>query len=53
MKNYTIHVSNAKYGHHGNGKEEEEEFGSVESFIEEMIDQNSGDFNDVDSWEIE
>ena len=35
------------------GKEEEEEFGSVESFIEEMIDQNSGDFNDVDSWEIE
>ena len=35
------------------GKEEEEEFGSVESFIEEMIDQNSGDFNDVDSWEID
>jgi len=35
------------------GKEEEEEFGSVESFIEEMIDQNSGDFSDVDSWEIE
>ena len=35
------------------GKEEEEEFGSVESFIEEMIDQNSSDFNDVDSWEIE
>ena len=35
------------------GKEEEEEFGSVESFIEEMIDQNSGDFNEVDSWEIE
>ena len=35
------------------GKEEEEEFGSVESFIEEMIGQNSGDFNDVDSWEIE
>ena len=34
------------------GKEEEEEFGSVESFIEEMIDQNSGDFSDVDSWEI-
>ena len=35
------------------GKEEEEEFGSVEAFIEEMIDQNSGDFNEVDSWEIE
>ena len=35
------------------GKEEQEEFGSVESFIEEMIDQNSGDFNDVDSWEVE
>jgi|TARA_Y100000310_G_C20273705_1_gene619241 uncharacterized protein YggL (DUF469 family) len=35
------------------GKEEEEEFGSVESFIEEMIDQNSYEFNDVDSWEIE
>jgi len=24
------------------GKAEQEEFGSVESFIEEMIDQNSG-----------
>ena len=35
------------------GKEEEEEFGSVESFIEEMIDQNSSDFNDVDMWEVE
>ena len=35
------------------GKEEEEEFGSVESFIEEMIDQNSSDFNDVDNWEID
>ena len=35
------------------GKEEEEEFGSVEAFIEEMIDQNSYEFNDVDSWEIE
>ena len=22
-KNYTIHISNAKYGHQGNGKEEE------------------------------
>jgi hypothetical protein len=35
------------------GKEEEEEFGSVEAYIEEMIDQNSPDFNDVDSWEID
>jgi len=35
------------------GKEEQEEFGSVESFIEEMIDQNSGDFNDVDMWDVE
>jgi len=35
------------------GKQEQEEFGSVESFIEEMIDQNSGDFNDVDSWDVE
>ena len=35
------------------GEEEEEEFGSVEAFIEEMIDQNSGDFNDVYSWEVE
>ena len=26
MKNYTIHVCNAKYGHHGNGKEKEEEY---------------------------
>ena len=35
------------------GKEEEEEFGSVEAYIEEMIDQNSPDFNEVDSWEID
>jgi len=35
------------------GKEEEEEYGSVEAYIQEMIDQNSYDFNDVDSWEIE
>ena len=35
------------------GKEEEEEFGSVEEYIQEMIDQNSPDFNDVDSWEVE
>jgi len=35
------------------GKEEEEEFGSVEEYIQEMIDQNSSDFNDVDSWEID
>jgi len=34
------------------GKQEQEEFGSVESFIQEMIDQNSGDFNDVDSWDV-
>jgi len=24
-KNYTIHISNAKYGHHGNGKKKEKE----------------------------
>jgi len=35
------------------GQSEKEQFGSVESFIEEMIDQNSGDFNDVDSWDVE
>lgn len=34
------------------GTEEQEEFGSVESFIQEMIDQNSSDFNDVDSWDV-
>lgn len=34
-------------------EEDEKEFGNVESFIEEIIDQNIGDFNDVDSWEIE
>ena len=25
IKNYTIHIGNAKYGHHGNGREEENE----------------------------
>ena len=35
------------------GEDEEKEFGSVESFIEEMIDQYSSDFNDVDEWEVE
>lgn len=34
-------------------EEDEKEFGNVESFIEEIIDQNIGDFNDVDSWEVE
>jgi len=34
-------------------EQDEKEFGSVESFIEEMIDQNVGDFNDVDCWEVE
>ena len=24
-KNYVIHISNAKYGHHGNGKKGKEE----------------------------
>ena len=35
------------------GKQEQEEFGSVESFIEEMIDQNSGDFNDPANWDVD
>ena len=35
------------------GEEEKEEFGSVESFIEEMIDQLNCDFNDVDMWTVE
>ena len=34
-------------------EEDEKEFGNVESFIEEIIDQDIGDFNDVDSWEVE
>ncbi len=25
QKNYTIHISNAKYGHQGNGKKKEKE----------------------------
>ena len=35
------------------GEDEQKEFGSVEAFIQEMIDQNSSDFNDVDMWETE
>jgi uncharacterized protein YggL (DUF469 family) len=35
------------------GPSEQDEFGSIESFIEEMIDQNSSDFNDPDMWETE
>jgi hypothetical protein len=35
------------------GEDEEKEFGSVEAFIEEMIDQYGSDFNDVDMWETE
>lgn len=29
------------------------EFGDVDSFIQEMIDQNVGDFNDPDMWTVE
>ena len=29
------------------------EFGDVDSFIQEMIEQNTGDFNDPDMWTIE
>ena len=29
------------------------EFGDVDSFIEEMIDQNVGDFNDPDMWTVQ
>ena len=35
------------------GKSEQDEFGSIESFIQEMIDQNSSDFNDPDMWGTE
>jgi hypothetical protein len=28
------------------------EFGDVDCFIQEMIDQNTGDFNDVSMWEV-
>jgi hypothetical protein len=34
------------------GKDEQKEFGDVDSFIEEMIDQYSSDFNDVDMWDV-
>jgi hypothetical protein len=30
-----------------------EEFGDVDCFIQEMIDQNTGDFNDPDMWTVE
>lgn len=29
------------------------EFGDVDGFIQEMIDQNTGDFNDPDMWTVE
>ena len=35
------------------GPSEQAEFGSIEAFTEEMIDQNSSDFNDPDMWETE
>jgi len=35
------------------GSSEQDEFGSIESFIQEMIDQNCSDFNDPDMWETE
>lgn len=35
------------------GEDEEKEFEDIESFIEEMIDQYSSDFNDVDMWTVE
>ena len=35
------------------GEDEEKEFEDIESFIQEMIDQYSGDFNDVDMWTVE
>ena len=35
------------------GEDEEKEFEDIESFIEEMIDQYSSDFNDVDEWVVE
>ena len=34
------------------GEDEEKEFEDIDSFIEEMIDQYSSDFNDVGMWEI-
>ena len=35
------------------GEDEEKEFEDVDSFIQEMIDQYSSDFNDVDMWTVE
>jgi len=35
------------------GPSEQAEFGSIEAFTEEMIDQNSSDFNDPDMWDVE
>ena len=35
------------------GEDEEKEFEDIESFIQEMIDQYSSDFNDVDMWTVE
>lgn len=34
------------------GKDEQKEFEDIDSFIEEMIDQYSSDFNDVGMWDI-
>ena len=34
------------------GEDEKKEFEDVDSFIEEMIDQYSSDFNDVSMWDI-
>ena len=34
------------------GEDEQKEFEDVDSFIQEMIDQYSSDFNDVDMWDI-
>ena len=34
------------------GEDEKKEIEDVDSFIQEMIDQYSSDFNDVDMWDI-
>lgn len=34
------------------GEDEQKQFEDVDSFIQEMIDQYSSDFNDVDMWDI-
>ena len=34
------------------GEEEKKQFEDVDSFIQEMIDQYSHDFNDVDMWDV-